>query len=479
MQTFKNTVFKSSLTVCLALLLQLGCSSSDSPVSPDTGNNDQGAVQAEAAGETGFEIHRNVASFEEISSFIVEPNEIAALDIPEFETPGAAARFGASVKRRSLSALSKRPEALNRIQSAAGDSVIFDVTERDSVEGVTHRVSLIYDPDAGTARFFVVAFDYRDGHPLTYDSTEVKADLNGTLLNDSDDVLLSLYNMKRYNAGQLLQKTIGTFTPDDHAPGTEPEGGVLTSEVTYVSSSFINSTQARFEYHPDSGGSYSKTSTFSDNTTHTESATFNLDGTGTFAESRRDGTEISGTFDSAEQDGQGGFNKTITFPAGHDPESISESGEFTFNPGDSTISGSFERQIQPLAGEMVTERVTVDQTRVGDLLTTTLNIEASDDGSGFITITETEDVDQISGEWNNADETFVVFTAQGYPDESAHLEFQVYASEVAFENGEEPILTATFDFYPDGSGQGVVTEGEDVYDVVIHPDGSVTVTKRS
>ncbi|MFQ5651003.1 MAG: hypothetical protein ACE5IY_13760 [bacterium] len=477
MKHLQSTLSRILVMLCLSYFVHLGCSSTDNPAAPD--NKPAENVKVQTASKTGVDIYQNVASFEQITSLIVDSNQITKLDIPQFETPGAALAYSRTVKNKALVALRKRPDALNRLQSATSDSVIFDVTERDTVAGVTYRVSLIYNAESGTARFFVVGFDYRETHPLEYDSTEVKADLNGTLLNESDDVLLSLMNLKRYKPGQLIREEMGRFVPDEHAPGTEPDGGVLTSDITYSSSSFISSTSARFEYHADSGGSFSKTSVFSDNTTHSESVTFNLDGTGTFEESRRDGTQISGTFDSAEEDGEGGYTLTITFPEGHDPASISESGQFVLNQADGTLSGSFEREVTPLEGDVQRESVEVSQTREGDILITTLNVENSDGSHGFITITETPEVDQIGGEWTNADETFVVFTAQGYPDDSAHLEFQVYASEVAFENGDDPIITAVFDFYPDGSGQGVVTEGEDVYDVVIHPDGSVTVTKRS
>jgi len=32
-----------------------------------------------------------------------------------------------------------------------------------------------------------------------------------------------------------------------------------------------------------------------------------------------------------------------------------------------------------------------------------------------------------------------------------------------------------FDFFPDGSGSGVITEGDKSYNVTINPDGSVVI----
>lgn len=482
MRKFRSNMLTVVLFLGLALLYQMGCSSSDNPAGPDNnGDNNTETKNVETASQASVEINATISSFNQIAEFVGGPNAIAELDIPDFGNPSVAARFGKRIKARALRSIKKRPDVWQRAErmAVAGDSVVFDITERDSVGGVTYRVRLSYDSETDVARFFVVGFDYAEPHILDYDSTEVRAYLNGTLLNDSDDVLISLENLKRFKPGQLIKEEKGSFIPDAHAPGAEPDGGVLTNDITYSNSSFISKSSARFEYHEGSGGSYSKTSDFSDGTTHHEAATFNADGTGTFEETRRDGTEVSGTFDSAEEDGSGGYTLTTTFPPDHDPASISESGQFTFNVADSTINGTFEKEVTRLDGTKENESATITQNRVGDVLVTTINVENADGSSGFLTITESPDVDNVSGEWTNADGTFVVFTAQNYSDGSSHLEFQQYASEEAFENGVDPILTGEFDFYPDGSGKGVITEGDVVYDIIINPDGTWVITKRS
>jgi len=462
-----------TLVLSFLLMAMFACST-ENPTSPDD-NENQVNKMVESTSSSSVGIYQNISSFKQFTNLIQGPAAIADLDVPEVKDPNSAMNFARSIKQKAFTLGANDLKDLKVLsktgQIAFGDSVIWDVTERNEDEGVTYRVSLIYDDETGEARLFVVGFDYLEGHPLEYDSTEIKADLNFTILDDSDDVLLSLENLKRYKPGQLIREESGSFVPDAHAPGSEPEGGTLMSEVKYSNSSFISSTKATLEYHEGQGGSYMRTSKFSD-------ATFNVDGTGTFSESRRDGTQIDGTFDSAEEDGIGAFSLTTTFPAGHDPVSVRESGEFNINASDSTISGSFEREVTLLSGDVERESVMVNQTRVGDVLTTSLNVEKADGSNGHITITESPEVDQVSGEWTNTDETFLVFTAESYPDDSAHLDAKVYANEVAFENGAEPIVSAVFDFYPDGSGMGVVTEDGKIYDVTIHPDGSVTIKER-
>jgi len=471
----RQAIMTRTVFVLFSLLLfgYWGCTS-DNPTSSDEPEPQNETVQN--VSKSSVEIYQNVAAFEQVSQFVLGASAIVDLEIPELQDPGTAAKFGDQVKSKVLTTVNRMPKNFATIQQ---DSVIWDITEKDPDTGITHRFALFYDSETGHGRAILVGFDYPASHPLTYDSTEIRADLNFTLTDDSDDVLLSLEHLKRFKPGQLIDEEKGSFVPDAHAPGTEPTGGILTSEITYSSSSFISQTTARFEYHEGQGGSYSKEVLFSDSSMHTEEVTFNEDGTGTYSESRRDGTEIEGTFDSAEEDGVGGYTKTTTFPDGHDPVAISESGDFTFNASDSTISGDFERTVERADGSEEQESVTVDQTRIGDVLTTTLNIQNSDGSVGFITITESPNVDQASGEWINPDETFVKFTAEQYPDGSAHLVFQVWENREAFENGFDPIASGEFDFYPDGSGQGTVTEGGTTYDVTIHPDGSVTITERN
>ncbi|MFQ5824325.1 MAG: hypothetical protein ACE5JB_09745 [bacterium] len=465
------------LLLSFTLLIAIGCSNNN-PSGPDN-NDDQINQSVQTVSANGVEIYNTVSSFQQISGLIQGPESIVDLEVPEVENPQKAMSFAKSVMKESFDRVRNKANLLSKPQGVLSDSVIWDVTIRDEIVGVTIRSSLIYDTDTGEGRLFLVRYEFRENHPLEYDSTEIAADLNFTLLDDTDDVLLSLNNLKRFKPGHLIQQEMGSFVPDPYPAGAEPTGGVLTSDITYSNSSFISNTHAQLEYHEGSGGSYLKEVNFSDGTRHSESVTFNEDGTGTFEENRRDGTRIAGTFDSAEEDGQGSFTKIITFPEGHDPVSISESGEFTINPTDSTLNGSFEKEVRFKNGSVRKESVTVNQTLVGDVKTTTINVESTHGGSGFITIVESPEVDQISGEWTNPDDTFLVFSAEFYSDGSAHLKFDLYESEVAYENGEDPIASGEFDFFPDGSGHGTVTQGNQSYEITFNPDGTISVKDSS
>jgi len=462
----------------MAMLWLSACSSDNQVTSPD--NNQKPADPAvQAASERGSDIYKNLSSFNEISKLMQGKNGFANLDVPQVRNPKAAMSFYHEIRREAAIQLQPAMKRGARLEGVTGDSVIFDVTERDSAKGVSQRVILTYDAQSGEGTFTVVRFAFRDSHPLDYDSTVVRLDLNFTLFDDSDDVLKSLENVKRYKPGRLIQEEKGSFIPDPYSPGAEPDGGLLTSEITYSGSSFISKTKERFEYHAGQGGNYSKTTTFSDGKTHLESITFKADGTGTYSETKRDGTRIEGTFDSADQDGVGSFSQTITFPAGHDPVSVHEAGDFTMNLADSTLNGTFSREVTFKDGSVKKESVTIHQSLVGNVKTTELAIQNPDGSSGNITITESLDVNQVAGDWTDADGTFTKFSAENYSDGSAHLIFDVYASQAAYNNQEKPILSGEFDFAPDGSGSGTLTKDGVTYLVTINPDGSVIIVQQS
>jgi hypothetical protein len=455
----------------------LGCNS-NSPVDPIDDNPDDNVSQSvQNVSGNSIGIVKNVASFKQVSNLIQGESAIVDLEVPEVENPGSALSFAKTTQQSALAKLNIDSDVLYKSSGAFVDSVIWDVTYEEEGTGITRRVSLIYDFEVDQGRLFFVGLQFPESHPLSYDSTEIEVSLNSTLDDDSDDVLLSLYNLKRYASGQLIDEEVGRFVPDPYAPGSEPTGGMLSSEVSYGSSSFIRNTSTMFEFHENQGGSYSKESSFADNTTSREAATFNVDGTGTFSNDRRDGTSIEGTFDSAEEDGVGGYSLTTNFPSGHDPVSVVESGSFIIDSADSTINGSFSRVTTYQDSREERESVTVEQAVIGDVKTTSLDVENSDGSRGLITITESNDVDQVSGEVTNADGTFAVFSAQQYNDGFAHLSIELYASRAAFDDGQDPIVSGEFDWYPDGSGHGTVTEADKTYDITINPDGSRSVNE--
>ena len=216
MKSIKSKLCTGSLVVATSFLFQFGCSSSNNPAQPDNGGKKSENENAEALSKTTVGVYENISSVGQISGFMSGADNLVELDIPELEDRSAATTFAKAVKAKSITAFKKSPDVLRLSQSTQTDSVVFDVTERDSLAGLTRRVSLLYNRADDRARFFVVEFDYSSESPLEYDSTEVTAKLNNTLFDDTDDVLTSLHTLRRFKPGQLIREEKGSFIPDEH-----------------------------------------------------------------------------------------------------------------------------------------------------------------------------------------------------------------------------------------------------------------------
>ena len=231
--------------------------------------------------------------------------------------------------------------------------------------------------------------------------------------------------------------------------------------------------QASFK---DGNGSWSKEIEYSDRTKSHEQVTFNADGTGTFQEERRFGIKISGTFDSADDDGSGSFTKLTEFPSGNALASMYEEGQFTMNLQDSTLTGSFEKELRFSNGTVSKESVSIAESYENGYKVTTVTASNPDGSHGTVTIKENDGGSHVSGAWTEKDGSFIISETDFYPDGSARMEFKVFSSEEAFNNGEALVISGIFNFNPDGSGSGSAEDANSSYNVTINADGSQTIT---
>ena len=461
-----RTLIQLITALGISAFLLTGCDKS--PTDPGAGDNPD-VVKSAAA--QSVEFYNTFSSVSDVSDMMRGPDSKVDLGMTDIKKPETALALMQETKENVLTTFATyapNPIKMKRVQ---GDSLIWEFTKRNVYEGFTERVRLLYDFDTGIAKLQAIKFNFDDRHWLRYDSAAVVVDLNFTLEDDSDDVLKSLYNIKQYKPDHMIQEEQINIELDDYPAGTEPTSGSMESRITYIASNFVSSTIQRFQFSPD-GGEWTKDVTYSDGKTSNEKVTFKSDGTGTFAETRRDGTRIEGTFDGAEEDGSGSFTKTTTFPAGSDPVSIYEAGSFTINEADSTLHGSFEKEVRLKNGQTLKESVTVDESIRNGFKTTVVTVQKNDGSGGTITMEELADGQRVTGEWSDADGTFTKFKADYYADGSARLEFWVYASKQAYENGEEPLASGIINFRPDGSGSGTISAEGQEHSVDIASDGS-------
>ncbi len=451
----------------LSLALIMGCETNPADPSkitePDVSNE---------AVRNSSQIYNTVNTVKQVTDVLRGPTAILAVDQPGLQNIGALAQEAQQVKQHVLKAYKLDQPGGAQLLSSNSDSLIWEFTKRNKMEGFTERVRLYYDFGTGKARVEAIKFNFDDRHQIKYDSSTVKLNLNKTLDDDSDDTIESFDQLKQYKPGNNIVEEWAQVVLDPYPAGSEPTGGEYNSRIDYADSSPIQQTIEQARLTKDQGGEWSKVVKYNDGTQSSEKVTFTADGKGTFEEVRRFGTRIEGTFDSPEDDGVGSFTKRTIFPEGSDPKSIYEAGDFTLNFADSTMHGSFEKTVEFKDGSKLTESVKFDESYENGKKITRLEINQSDGSNGILVIEEGLDVDRVTGEWTDANGAFTKFKIDYFADGSARFEFQVWESRAAYDRGEEPIASGKINFYPDGSGEGTVTENGQEQSVTVRPDGS-------
>jgi len=457
----------------ISAFLLAGCDKS--PTAPGSG---QKSDVVKSAAAQSVEFYNTFSSVSEVNDMMRGPDAKVDLGTANIKKPDQAMTLMRQTKKDVLAAFRTHAPNPIKMRSVQGESLVWEFTQRNTAEGYTSTVRFLYDSDTGYGRLQEIKFDFDARHHAQYDSSEVYANLNFTLEDDSDDVIKSLVNIKQYKPDNLpdnfaLDEEV-RIELDDYPAGTEPASGNVTATVKYVEGNFITESVQKVQFSPDAG-EWTKDVSYADGKSSHEKVTFKSDGTGTFEETRRDGTRVEGTFDDAEQDGKGSFAQTTTFPPGSDPVSIYEAGEFTINQADSTLHGSFEKEIRLKNGDVQKESVTVDESIQNGFKTTVVAVQQSDGSGGTITMEENADGQHVTGEWEDADGTFTKLDANYYKDGSAHLEFWVYTSKKAYDNGEDPVAHGIMNFGPDGSGSGKISAEGEEHPVEIAPNGSQSI----
>ncbi|MCA9733319.1 MAG: hypothetical protein H6696_09700 [Deferribacteres bacterium] len=460
---------KVTLSLVLAIVVFFGCEKV--PTDPTKVEDNQALEKATEQNVALFNTLSSISQIENVMSGPAATIEIGDVDVSD---PQTAKAFSDVTKSHALAQLH------NDLLKKGGyhtlsDSLIWEVTVQRPVLGYTERTRVYYDFSTGKAIVENVKFDYREQHWLELDSARVHADLAGTLEDDSDDIIESLYELKQYKAGHFIQKEISSIEIDPYTPGAEPTSARATSETFYPQGSYMSkkTEQASFD---NGSGSLAKDIEYADGTKSHEQITFNPDGTGTFEEQRRFGIRISGTFDSAEQDGQGSFTKLTTFPEGGVFQSIYEAGDFSMTAQDSALHGAYEKEVKLWDGTVLKESIAIEESYINGYKKTVVSVTKNDGSFGTVTIQENDGGSHVSGIWTEADGTYILSKADYYPDGSARVEFKVYASEESYNNGDAPIVSGLFNFNPDSSGTGTASDANGTYDVTLNADGSQTIT---
>jgi hypothetical protein len=106
------------------------------------------------------------------------------------------------------------------------------------------------------------------------------------------------------------------------------------------------------------------------------------------------------------------------------------------------------------SGRVDSARIDIQVEEVEDVKTTEIEVRKANGAQGRFTITESEEVSELVGEWYTWNQYFIEIEAEYYTDGSGHLIYRVY--EPPYQEGNDPILVAEYFFSPDASGEGTL-----------------------
>ncbi len=356
-----------------------------------------------------------------------------------------------------------------------GDSLLWFIDWTDPISGVSVRKALYYNTDTGVARYYEAIYQFPNQLRLAYDSTEVRADLNFTLNDASDDKLLSVYKKSLFKEGFFVEKIEATAEATDYDPNNQVTGAIATNHVWYGDQSRLDQLTQQLEINPDQSGQISERLDYRDGTFLQKTINFYDDYTGDFSETWRDGTMVSGTFDRLEDDNHAQVTRTVDFPNGYRLDQIQQLADVTLNLVDSSSHVLLNEKHLFASGRLDTSQLVVDEYYENGVKKTNLLGNSSDGSEADLLITHFPEYQDVEGNFSGPNGYYSLIHATLYTDGSGELWLTVYASEAAYQNGEAPLASIYIHFNPDGSGNGEITENEIKYNVQVQPSGEMLV----
>lgn len=454
----------------MVLIFAVGCEDQIAPPTQTLEVSQQAKVAAGAA----WQVSQAFTTEDQIAAFVNGETEFEGVSENSIVTPEQANKKFREMKLHIAEALVnvERPLGVN------GDSLVFFLVYTDPVTGITVRKALYYDSQTGKARYYEALLNFPPQLRLAYDSTEVRADLNFTLEDSTDDRLESVYNFTQFVPGFFVDKSQSQAIATDWDSNNEVTGVEATNEVWFGSQNELEKLTQTLDFNPppDSTGAIHEVYDFRDGGQTIKNVNFNFNNnTGDFNEQWRNGVTVTGTFDMLEDDNHGAFTRTVVLPAPFDPVRIDHAAEVILNPADSTIDMVWNEKLLFRNGSIDTTAVIVHEFYDGGYKNTNFQISKANGEHGEFTVVEKEARDEIDGYWVDEMGYYATFTAFIYPDGSAELWLKVWENEQSFLNGDPPILEAYFYFNPDGSGYGNYTEKGVTYKIEFEAGGKVKV----
>lgn len=456
----KNTIYL--LIICIVGLYMTGCEID--PVEPENELQLDGNMAQLAA--SGWNANRLVSSGSEIE----EVTQISQY----LEEDGANGVPGVgSLKRQAVSLFNQtklHSSSHKRLMKSMADSLFF--FEDDSVNGV--RKALYYNSDNGIARYYEVKYKFPAWRNIIYDSCEVRVDLNCTLEDTLDDILLNLHQLQRFKEKFFIQDIEADLKVTDW-DGGEPVGVELVKNTGYRSNWFLRHLRQFIKLVPDKSGELREDFEYKDGKTSYKQVKFYTDNTGEFEEKKRNGTVVSGRFNSLEDDGEGSWEELTDYPEGRYIDKIQKSAQLWLTLPDSILTIKLVETKYFRTGKVNTDSARIITQEQSGVKNSTLHYYKHNGEHGTLHVVENEAGSTVEGNWTTVDDFYILLNAEYYIDGSGHIHFEAYTTEADYRNGVDPILVADYYFSPDGSGSGTLTYQGKKYELIFDESGEAKV----
>jgi len=445
-------------------LILSGCKEEPSSVSQDLQVD---AVVEQMAG-FGWEANQFVQTGNEIEEVTQESDILGGTDI---EIPGG----NISIRKKAISLFEQVQKDLPKefeLNKFVTDSLY--IFYNDTMLGV--KVALFYNSQTEVARYYQVKYKFAIWGNLVYDSAEVVVDVNGTLDDGSDDMLVSLHQTQNFKTNFFVQSIVGDLIVTDFVEG-DITGAEWTQDTYYHTNRYLSHLGRFADFNPDNSGTLREDFDYNDGKSAYHEFTYNGDYTGSFAKQFRDGTNVSGTFDMVEDDLHGAWTELIQFPSGRYLDKIEREAEVEILLPDSSFVASFFEAIYFSSGNVDSSNVNISVSVINDEKITVLDITKKNGAHGIFTITETEDETTIDGDWTTWNDYYIELTAELYIDGSGHVHYEVWINEASYNNNDDPILVVDYYFSPDNEGTGTITYKNQQYEITANESGQGTISQ--
>jgi hypothetical protein len=413
----------------------------------------------------GWQLNKTVLSGSEMQGLTQGKDYSDQADMADFTSMAAINGESQRLQKILKTELGQRTLALS-VDGITTDSLIF--FEDNKMLGI--RKALYYNQETDRARYYEVKYVFAAWRNITYDSTEARATLNHTLSYGGDDHLQTLNREQIFKTEFFVRKITSAIEITDY-DGSNVTGAKAATDTYYIETWPLAHKKQFLQITPDKTGTLREDFDFQDGKTAYNLFTIRADGTGIFEKKLRDGLLISGTFDSAEQDLHGSYTELTDFPAGP-VDKVYKEAEITITLPDSVFYADFLQTVYFTSGEVDSESVALQVSEQDGFKTSVFEINKFNGAHGTLTIVEGDQNATLQGTWTTWDNYFIVVSAEYYFDQSAHLHYEVFQTQEAYNAGESPLIIADYNFSPDQSGSGQIAYGSETYDVAF--DGSGT-----